>query len=819
MVKINRKLILTVSSYVLVALIAFSITYTVVKFRERNSNGLIEHGPIIIVNDNDFEVYNFPGKGTAEVPYLIQNYNITTDYSESIYISGTSKYFIIQNCYLNADFKSLVIENLVNSTAIIRDNTIVCDDNYDICVSIIGSENITIENNKIKNLLKTWPRYWPLWDFRTIEIIQCESTVVKGNYFIGQNIYVQDSGNTTFSNNLFRRGDYGLSAFLQIDSPSITTTSNTFKVRAHLHIYSYNNTFSNNTFTDRSYAYLYAFNNTFSGNNFLTEADVYIDSPNSIIKDNKLASGGYVINHETSIDNLRSYLILNNTVATKYLGYFVDSEGLTLSSSNYGQLYFVNCEDFTVSGFNIASYRLGLIFAHCRNVVVNGIGLITSPYDTELGIEFYNSTECEVTNSGLWASECINIVISSNISISDVSFGWSGCGVRISSSTNILISNNQFNDQQDTGITASFSEDVQLINNTFFKNIKGISISHSSNILVSGNKLDVNEEYAIWSTYNDFIEIYDNSIWGGYRGIYCRDSANSTITNNRLREIFDTCIFLYSNENLTVNSNNCGDSTYGIYGKYLWNSTLDNNEFYHTEQCLFITLSNNCTISETYSSTSLHGMWIFECYDLLVIDNTILYASWGIYADCGVKDSIFRNNTCLYGFIGIGVLDSSSCTFEFNILNNNDRGLYLLNVEDSIVQNNTCSYNNELGLWILNATDCIFRYNQIENNTQYGAYFEDSYNNTLCYNLIANNTYYGIIFYNSSNNIVYHNAFITNYLPTESQAYDDTGTNFWYNIGLGEGNYWSGWNSGLGAYSIDGPGSSSDPYPLDTNPL
>ena len=54
-------------------------------------------------------------------------------------------------------------------------------------------------------------------------------------------------------------------------------------------------------------------------------------------------------------------------------------------------------------------------------------------------------------------------------------------------------------------------------------------------------------------------------------------------------------------------------------------------------------------------------------------------------------------------------------------------------------------------------------------------------------------------------------------MPTESQAYDDTGTNIWYNIDLSEGNHWSGWNSGLGPYSIDGPGNAEDPFPLDTS--
>ncbi|MHA2255563.1 MAG: right-handed parallel beta-helix repeat-containing protein, partial [Candidatus Heimdallarchaeaceae archaeon] len=271
---------------------------------------------------------------------------------------------------------------------------------------------------------------------------------------------------------------------------------------------------------------------------------------------------------------------------------------------------------------------------------------------------------------------------------------------------------------------------------------------------------------------------------------------NSIITDNTIREIEDACIYLFGGDNITVNGNNVGNSKYGIYSVMLEDSLLDNNEFYQTDLCLFITQSDNCTISETYSTTSLDGIWISASSDLLVEGNTILNADWGIYAYDGVISSRFENNTCMYGFSGIGVADSSNCTFESNNLNYNDHGLYFLRVNYSLILNNSCSYNNEIGLWIVDSTNCTFRYNLIQNNTLYGASFQSSHNNTLN-----------------------HNAFLDNYLPIYSQAYDDTGTNIWYSIGLGEGNYWSGWNSGLGAYSIDGPGSASDPFPLDTNPL
>jgi parallel beta-helix repeat protein len=391
--------------------------------------------------------------------------------------------------------------------------------------------------------------------------------------------------------------------------------------------------------------------------------------------------------------------------------------------------------------------------------------------------------------------------MSSNITIRDFGFGWSDYGVRVSSSTDVLILNNHFDDQLIAGIDVDYSEDVSIVNNTIFEANIGISVSDSSNILVASNKLDVSSECAIWSASNDYIQISDNSIWGGNRGIISEYSRNSTIANNRLREISDSCIYLVNDDNISVNANNCGDGDYGVNGNYLTNSMLDNNEFYHTAVSVFIVGSYNCTISRTYTATSLYGIWITVSSDLLVEDNTILNADLGIYVAgiwvyYGVLASKFKNNTCMYGEIGISLSDSSNCTFVSNQLDYNDYGLYLQNVNYISLLNNSCSLNNELGMWIQDSNNCTYRFNLLQNNTLYGVIFESCHNNTL-----------------------YHNAFLYNNLGGSSQAYDDTGTNFWYHIGLSEGNYWSGWNSGLGAYSIDGSGSATDLYPLDTSPL
>jgi len=67
--------------------------------QSNNTNYLTNHDPIEITSDEDFLA--FPGSGTYEDPYLIENYNITSSTSFGIHITSTTKHFLIRNCYID----------------------------------------------------------------------------------------------------------------------------------------------------------------------------------------------------------------------------------------------------------------------------------------------------------------------------------------------------------------------------------------------------------------------------------------------------------------------------------------------------------------------------------------------------------------------------------------------------------------------------------------------------------------------------------------------------------------------------------------------
>jgi len=79
---------------------------------------------ITISNDQNFTDYGFSGIGTAENPYIIENYTIEAyDYHNGIAVRDTTKHFVIRNCTVRAFWSGIFLVNVTNNTATIINNT------------------------------------------------------------------------------------------------------------------------------------------------------------------------------------------------------------------------------------------------------------------------------------------------------------------------------------------------------------------------------------------------------------------------------------------------------------------------------------------------------------------------------------------------------------------------------------------------------------------------------------------------------------------------------------------------------------------------
>lgn len=91
--------------------------------KPKNSNfAYISHDPIKINSDDDFVSLGFPGSGTKNDPYIIENYWIEDEYEIAIEICCTTSYFVIRNCLLENSYSGIYLSFIAPNSAIVTDN-------------------------------------------------------------------------------------------------------------------------------------------------------------------------------------------------------------------------------------------------------------------------------------------------------------------------------------------------------------------------------------------------------------------------------------------------------------------------------------------------------------------------------------------------------------------------------------------------------------------------------------------------------------------------------------------------------------------------
>ena len=151
MVKIHKSLfILCLLSFFVLPFIYLrnDITYTNSYSHQLETKHFIptydSHSPIDIDSDSDFT--GFSGDGSENNPYIIENYEIVTT-GVGIYIRGTTKHFIIKDCFIETNSDGIVIENVGSNTATIQDN--VLNGTLGKGIEIESSSYVLVKNNTI----------------------------------------------------------------------------------------------------------------------------------------------------------------------------------------------------------------------------------------------------------------------------------------------------------------------------------------------------------------------------------------------------------------------------------------------------------------------------------------------------------------------------------------------------------------------------------------------------------------------------------------------------------------------------------------------
>ena len=235
-----------------------------------------------------------------------------------------------------------------------------------------------------------------------------------------------------------------------------------------------------------------------------------------------------------------------------------------------------------------------------------------------------------------------------------------------------------------------------------------------------------------------------------------------------------------------------------------------------------VNISNNIISQAGYEGIVIENSK--QCY---LSNNTVSGLSQGITLD-NSDSSIIKDNYLIQNYEAIQCFDSDYLNIANNTCINNQAGIVIVGSDFAHISNNVCT--NTTTLWSSWATSGIILdtcYNcTIANNTviQYsqGIYVPGSSYCQIFNNSINNNVGYGVSIGSAYDiaefNAIFHNSFIDNNVNGLSQASDNGTSNYWYNVTLAQGNYWSNWNQ-TGFYPIAGTANASDMYPLAEPPV
>ncbi|MHA1224068.1 MAG: NosD domain-containing protein, partial [Candidatus Heimdallarchaeaceae archaeon] len=567
---------------------------------------LTSHEPITITNDGNFTDYGFPGSGTLDDPYVIEDFNITTSSDKGIYITGTTKYFIIQNCFIHAYSRGIHINNVAAYTATIFNNTCILHENIGIYIQSARYSNIT-ENECISNYIG-------------ISVDSSEKTIIQYNFvqdgYFG--IKVGTSQNSVINNNtcvitMDYRFNFQPGGLIFTDSDNCLIQNNYLKARntkkgqTHygIEIKGFNISVFNNIFDSDGYILrgidvnnadqAKIINNTLDqisegifvfGSMYATIVNNSINAFSTFIQ---FMSYVHHFTEESPLDMYLSHTVENNTKNGSPILYFKNLIGEKITEGTYGQLFFINCSDLLIENINMNDGRLKLV--SCNNITMRNSNFVGGNYFVVISSTNYSTF---VNNVLRKSDENIIYFIDSHYNIVEnntIAEGYDSCYLR-NSDNNIIKDNTFFMDHNSIWLYSS--ENVTILNN--YCEADEAAYSYTSVIIIENSaKLNITGNTCIYS--NNSVKIVS--------------SDNITLFNNTFRESKEDGTFIDQSTNILLSSN-------------LFNRSL--------EYAIYLTsTTENCTIyGNSFHSNNLKGT--SQAYDEGInniwYNSSILQGNW-----------------------------------------------------------------------------------------------------------------------------------------------------------------------------------------------
>ncbi|TET89262.1 MAG: hypothetical protein E3J35_10245 [Methanomassiliicoccales archaeon] len=342
--------------------------------------------------------------------------------------------------------------------------------------------------------------------------------------------------------------------------------------------------------------------------------------------------------------------VFNNTVVLNGDGFELDDSNNNMfvdnnaSFNNWDGFYLEIANDNTLTG-NTASFNNGTGIASARSVrnkltenqmVENGVTLSGD------SLEYWNTHIIDTSNTvnskplyywknvtgGTVPSGAGQVILAncSGVVIENQNVSNGNTGITAGFSSNIQIANNTANLSKGSGIHLYRSNRSNIYTNTAYSNSRGVFLYFSENNIVVDNRVSDNS-YGVYLSYSDGNAILNNSLNGNSRdGIRLSSwNQNNTITGN----------FLASNEENGIHFYSTGNSDNLIANNTVRSNKLNGILLNHSKRTI---ISNNTVIWNHE-----YGAYLWDCHENVVVNNTFDNNEIGISLSHSALNTIYHN--------------------------------------------------------------------------------------------------------------------------------------------------------------------------------
>jgi len=411
-----------------------------------------------IESDEDFILLGFPGHGTLENPYRIENFQMGgANVATGLFISNITKHFIIEDCIIAAAIAIHVV-NIPDVRFNISDNNIESSSFYYPVNTLTGIRLVNCGNVSITyNFVES--------SYIGLEMISTENILVLNNELAGKTdedpnikyagIKLRHTENCVFKNNSFTEGGF----YLDLDFEQFNTLI-----------------LENNSVSDKKILFCKNVTETIISNQ--TYGQILLFGCKDIIVKNLILSKLFIGIGLFFSDTCEIY---NNMILDCHFGIY-DYNSCNTDISN-------NVCDSNSIGIEVVSSEYSVLN---NNTCIN-----SNFYD---GIQLSNSIYSLVENNNCSFNSLGNGILDSSIDsmiINNVCMNNS-YGIHLWFSEATVIMNNKLN-QNSGGIWALDANDIKIFNNTVEYNTKfgGIVVQNSIVGIISYNLLLENVGYGV----------------------------------------------------------------------------------------------------------------------------------------------------------------------------------------------------------------------------------------------------------------------------------------------------------------------------------